>query len=97
MIHALGNTGITAENLRKIENFKKSNAFWIEDYSLFMSIKDHLNGCSFLHWPTEIKKRKEDALKYYKELLKDDIDFYVFIQYLFYDCLSILFQLYLVC
>ena len=41
----------------EIEEFCKENAYWIEDYSLFMAIKDHLNGCSFLYWPSKIKKR----------------------------------------
>lgn len=68
----------------EIEEFCKENAYWIEDYSLFMAIKDHLNGCSFLHWPNKLKKRDNEEIKKYKELLSEDINFYKFIQYLFY-------------
>lgn len=74
--------------LDEIEEFKENNRFWLNDYSLFMSIKDHLNGCSFLYWPKDIKERKKEALNYYKELLKEDVDFYIFIQYLFYKQLT---------
>lgn len=72
----------------EILKFKEENQFWLDDYSLFMAIKDHLNGCSFLHWPDDIKKRKPEALNTYKELLKEDIQFYDFIQYIFYKQLS---------
>ena len=68
----------------EIEEFCKENAYWIEDYSLFMAIKDHLNGCSFLYWPSKLKKRDNEEIKKYKELLSEDINFYKFIQYLFY-------------
>ena len=67
-----------------IEIFCKNNAYWIEDYSLFMAIKDHLNGCSFLYWPDKLKIRDSEELIKYSELLKDDINFYKFIQFIFY-------------
>lgn len=68
--------------------FRNENNFWIEDYSLFMAIKDHLNGCCLLDWPKDIKERKQKALDYYKNLLKEDVDFYVFIQFLFHKQFS---------
>lgn len=68
----------------EIAKFEEENKYWINDYSLFMAIKDHFNGCSFLHWPADIKKRKESALTHYKELLKDDINFYKFTQFIFF-------------
>lgn len=72
----------------RIKKFSKENEFWLEDYCLFMALKDHFNGCSFLYWENKIKKREEDRLAYYKELLKEDIEFYRFIQYIFYEQLS---------
>ena len=68
----------------EIHKFSLENSYWIEDYCLFMAIKDHFNGCSFSHWPMDIKSRNEKALTHYKKLLKDDIEFYRFIQYIFY-------------
>lgn len=72
----------------RINEFKNENSFWINDYSLFMALKDYFNGSSFLDWPKNIKERKEDAINYYKELLSEEINFYTFIQYLFYKQLS---------
>lgn len=71
-----------------INEFVKENHFWIEDYSLFMAIKDYLNGCSFLHWPDDIKTRTPEAMNHYKSLLKEDIEFYNFIQYIFFKQLE---------
>ena len=71
--------------VNEIIAFRNENNFWIEDYSLFMAIKDHLNGCCLLDWPKDIKERKQKALDYYKNLLKEDVDFYVFIQFLFHN------------
>ncbi len=68
----------------EISAFSLENNYWIDDYCLFMAIKDHFNGCSFSHWPKDIKSRKEKAMDYYKNLLKDDIEFYRFIQFVFY-------------
>lgn len=68
----------------EINLFSSINQNWLEDYSLFMAIKDHFNGCDFLNWPNDIKTRKKKSMEYYKELLKEEIGFYKFIQYEFY-------------
>lgn len=69
-------------------NFIKENSFWLNDYGMFMAIKDYFNGCSLLHWPEDIKKREAKAMNHYKNLLKEDIEFYCFIQFLFYKQLE---------
>ena len=75
-----------SKNLIKneINEFSIENNYWLEDYCLFMAIKDHFNGCSFSHWPKDIKSREENAMNHYKNLLKEDIEFYRFVQYEFY-------------
>ena len=56
------------------------------DYSLFMAIKEYFGMVSWSEWPDEdIRRRKEDALKKYKVLLKDRIEFYEYTQYLFFN------------
>lgn len=72
----------------EISAFCKENEYWIEDYASFMAIKDHFNGCSFSHWPMDIKSKNESTLARYKELLKENISFYKFIQYVYYKQLE---------
>ncbi|MGL4990322.1 MAG: 4-alpha-glucanotransferase [Sarcina sp.] len=73
------------EFLKKIEDFKILNKDWIDDYAMFMAIKDFNNGAPWNTWGREIKFRTNDGILKYKKLLNKEIDFYIFIQYLFFS------------
>lgn len=75
---------IQAKNKRSFSIFKSKNKLWLYDYALFMAIKDYNNGVSWNTWDEDIKSRKIEAVKKYSELLKDEIEFYMFLQFLFY-------------
>ena len=76
---------------KEFKVFCDDNSFWLDDYALFMSLKKNFNDLSWQEWPDEnIKLRKKDALNKYKKLLKDDISFYEFIQFLFFKQFSTL-------
>lgn len=68
----------------KYKRFKEENKFWLEDYSLYMAIKEHFGLVSWQEWDEDIKNREEKALKRYKEELKDEIEYYNFIQFIFF-------------
>ena len=69
----------------EFEDFREENEEWVEDYALFMSLKKHFDMKSWLDWPDEkTRKRDEDALKSYREALSDDISYYAFLQFLFF-------------
>jgi len=67
----------------KFYEFASENAYWLDDYALYMAIKDHFGGKSFIEWEEDIRLRKPEGLKKYKEKLKDDIEYHKFIQFLF--------------
>lgn len=69
----------------QIEAFRKKNAAWVENYALFMSLKVHFGMVSWIEWPEDLRKRKPDLLDYYRWELSDEIGFWVFTQYLFFD------------
>ena len=50
-----------------------------------MAIKDSYNGEPWVKWDEDIKNRNKKAIKEYSEELKDDIEFYKFIQFEFYS------------
>ncbi|MGM9978645.1 MAG: 4-alpha-glucanotransferase [Clostridium sp.] len=77
--------GNLKELAQKVEKFKEENSFWLEDYSLYMSLKNHFNLVSWEKWPDDIKKREPEAIQKYKESLKDEIEFWSFVQYLFFE------------
>lgn len=63
--------------------FVKKSAFWLDDYCLFMALKDKFEGKSWLDWDDDYRTRKASAIKSASEELTDVIDFYKYIQYEF--------------
>lgn len=68
---------------KELEDFNKFNKGWIYDYALFMAIKDYKDGAPWKEWDKDIRFRKPEAIVKYSNLLKDEIDFYMFLQYMF--------------
>lgn len=50
------------------------------NYCFYMAVKDYYNGKSWTLWDEDIKFRKPEAIKAYKERLSDEIGFYQFQQ-----------------
>lgn len=69
----------------KVEEFKRNNEFWLEDYSLNMALKLKFNYSSWYNWDEDIKGRKSQALIKYKNELRDEIEYWSFIQYVFFS------------
>ncbi|MBR6452111.1 MAG: 4-alpha-glucanotransferase [Lachnospiraceae bacterium] len=63
--------------------FVAENRFWLEDYALFMAIKNHFDGASFSEWDEDIRLREEEAMVRYKNRYDDEINFFRFQQFCF--------------
>ena len=64
--------------------FCDDNAYWLNDYALFCAVKKHFQGKSWLEWEDEdIRMRKSEAMAKYSNKLSDEVDYYVFCQYVF--------------
>lgn len=68
----------------EIECFLSENERWLPDFALFMALKSHFGMKEWLSWDEDIRLRKPEAVERYKALLKEDIDFFIYIQYLFF-------------
>ena len=68
----------------KIAGFSRDNADWLEDYALFMALKDAFGGAPWTDWPDALRLREEAALAAARERLADDAAFHRFTQYLFF-------------
>ena len=67
-----------------LTKFIKNNKA-IHDYAVYMSIKEYFGMKSWIEWPDiKIRKRDPKTLKQYCDKLKDRIEFYEYIQYLFF-------------
>ncbi|NLK94236.1 MAG: 4-alpha-glucanotransferase [Clostridiales bacterium] len=69
----------------EFKDFKNKNAFWLDDYSLYMAVKNHFKLVSWSNWDEDIKLRKQEAMDYYKEKLADNIEYWNFVQFLFFS------------
>lgn len=81
--------GYCAES-QSIKEFAEKNSFWIYDYSLFMALKSHFKMLPFFEWPKDIKTRQKNSVDFYKELLKEEIKFHIYTQYLFFEQYTLL-------
>ena len=49
-----------------------------------MAVKKHFNSVSWNQWDEDIRNREEKAMEHYRELCREEIDFYTWLQYEFY-------------
>ncbi len=86
------------ENLKKTSaysKFKNENSDWLDDYALFMSIKDFYDakaqeenrfGAMWSnYWPKELRSRDESALNEWSKNNAESVEVYKVIQYFFFD------------
>ena len=65
------------------QKFLTENAYWLDDYALYMAVKNAFGGVCFMEWDEDIRLRKAAALRKYRKKLAEEIAFYCFQQYLF--------------
>jgi 4-alpha-glucanotransferase len=65
--------------------FCKKNQQWLDDFALFMSIKEDQGGVSWDNWPVELRSRKAEALKKFAKEHTDAIEKHKLRQFLFYQ------------
>ena len=68
----------------EIDNFRFNHSYWIENYSLFMALKFDNNLKMYRNWNEDIVKRTPEAIINAYNDLNTEIDFWVYVQFLFY-------------
>jgi 4-alpha-glucanotransferase len=68
----------------EISNFKNDNK-WAEDYALFMSLKYKNNQIPWYEWDSDLVARNEEKIDEARTLLGDEIEFWIFLQFAFYN------------
>jgi len=78
----------------EFEAFKKQEASWLEDYTLFMAVKgtqdtmdplgNPCKGAPWNAWPEDIRSRQPDAMVRYRTELFETVDRFAFYQFLFF-------------
>ena len=65
------------------KSFVKKNSFWLEDYALFMALKNANNDKAWTEWKKTLRMREQKELEEAKIKLRQDIEFYCFVQFEF--------------
>ena len=69
----------------EIAAFEADNP-WVRDYALFRAVKAKFGEISWMDWPDQdIRLRKPEAVAKYEKALANEVDYYIFGQYLFFD------------
>lgn len=67
----------------EIAAFRRENP-WLDTYALYMAVKRSRNMMSWEHWPEEIRLRHPGAPETYATVYAEDMNFFIFLQFLFY-------------
>ena len=65
--------------------FETQNASWLNDYSLFMALKEHFGGEPWYEWEGKIKSHNKKEISEYTQKLWESVEYYRFEQFLFYS------------
>ena len=72
------------EKTNEFVEFCAENAYWLDDYVLFMSLKNSFGGKPWYQWQQGLKMRNEHAVDSAKPLLSDEMNYHKTVQFLFY-------------
>jgi 4-alpha-glucanotransferase len=65
------------------EAFRDDEAHWLEDYALYMALKDAHQGAAWTQWKPELSLREPKALARWRKKLAQEILFHEFVQFAF--------------
>ncbi len=65
--------------------FRQEQAYWLEDYALFMALKTDFPDREWTAWPADIRRREPAALAKIRKRLATEIRLEIFQQYVFFQ------------
>ncbi len=73
-----------AEKDSEYDEFITKQKHWLEDYALFMALKEEHDQEPWTQWEDGVRLRDQKAIKESRERLKTKMEFHYFLQFLFY-------------
>ena len=74
----------SAKLSKELEDFAADQTFWLDDFALFMAIKESLGGVSWNQWPAPLRHRDPKALQDFSQANAGSIQRHFFRQFLFF-------------
>lgn len=69
---------------KEFEGFCASKAHWLDDYALFMALREAKEGKSWHTWEPELAKRQPDTLDEWRQRLASEIHYHKYLQFQFF-------------
>ncbi len=67
-----------------LRTFRERNAAWLEDYALFMALKEAHRGQAWTKWEPDLVSRTPQALQEASHRMRERVEFHRYVQYLFF-------------
>ncbi|MEI6044363.1 MAG: 4-alpha-glucanotransferase [Chloroflexota bacterium] len=74
----------TAEAQAYFGAFCRAKAAWLDDFALFMALKEHFGGVVWNSWATEIASHQPEALAEWRTKLATEVRYHSYLQYQFH-------------
>lgn len=68
----------------QFQQFITDEKFWLEDYALFMAIKEHYNGRPWINWEESLRTRDPESLNEFRIKHKYQVEKHMFRQFMFF-------------
>lgn len=69
---------------QEFQTFIQTHAHWLDDYALFMALKDEHHGASWTAWERAIAQRDPDTLAQKRQELNEAMTYHQFLQFQFF-------------
>lgn len=70
---------------RQYQEFCQAQSFWLNDFALFLSLREHFQRKPWNEWPLALIQRDEQALADAREQFAEEIRVYCFEQFVFFQ------------
>ena len=70
---------------KDFQKFIADNGWWLDDYALFMAVREFFGNENWTKWPEDIRMHYGYAMDYYRKKLYFDVEFQKYMQYKFYQ------------
>ncbi len=77
--------------LSAFEEFCREMGAWLDDFSVFMALKEESGFRNWTEWAPELVRREPEAMRSARERLADSVRCHQFIQFLFFKCRNYVF------
>jgi 4-alpha-glucanotransferase len=74
-----------SEHKTNFDRFCESQIYWLDDYALFMALREAHDDKCWTEWEPDLVKRKPLALIHWQNSHKDKIDYHKFLQFKFFE------------